>query len=313
MTIIPSDIATFPATAKTTSTGTGTKTTSTGTSTGTATTTVAKKDTIMGKDDFLTLLVAQLKNQDPLKPDDPTAFTAQLAQFSSLEQLTNLNKSMEGLTAAQTNSERLSALNLIGKDVSYNGGSFNFDGKPVEMGYQLDGTASGVTISIQDANGKTVHTQQAADTELKAGNHFITWNGTDQNGNPVANGKYTIVLQASAAAKDASIAAAPLIRSEVTGADLSATGNGMLTTRAGEVLFKNIIGVSALTDSTPAATTLASTSSNDTKATTALASTTSNTAATGTVTAATAKNTASTDAKQTAQNIIDQYIQHTQP
>ena len=84
MTIISSDTYTFPA-AKTTSTSTA----------GAAT--VAKKDTIMGKEDFLTLLVAQLKNQDPLKPDDPTAFTAQLAQFSSLEQLTNLNKSMEGL------------------------------------------------------------------------------------------------------------------------------------------------------------------------------------------------------------------------
>ncbi len=48
------------------------------------------KDTVMGKEDFLMLLVAQLQNQDPLSPDDPTEFTAQLAQFSSLEQLTSL-------------------------------------------------------------------------------------------------------------------------------------------------------------------------------------------------------------------------------
>lgn len=228
MTTIPAATSTVPA-AKTTSTSTA----------GAAT--VAKKNTtIMGKDDFLSLLVAQLKNQDPLKPDDPTAFTAQLAQFSSLEQLTNLNKSMEGLTTAQANSERLSSLGLIGKDVSYNSSTINLTGKPVEIGYQLDGTASSVTLSIQDANGKTVRTIQAADTELKAGNHFITWNGTDQNGNPVANGKYNIVLQSNAAGKDATIAAAPLVRSVVTGVDLS---SGIITTRDGEVLFKNIIGV----------------------------------------------------------------------
>ena len=263
-------------------------TTTNATNTSTAgTTTTAKKDTIMGKDDFLTLLVAQLKNQDPLKPDDPTAFTAQLAQFSSLEQLTNLNKSMEGLTTAQTNSERLSSLSLIGKDVSYNGGTITLEGKPVDIGYQLDGTASSVTLSIQDANGKTVHTVQAADSELKAGNHFITWDGKDQSGNLLADGKYTIVLQASAAGKDASIAVAPLVRSTVTGVDLS---SGIITTRAGEVLLKNIIGVLE---------------TNNTQAATTLVSSASSTPVTGIA--------ASTNNGRTAQSIIDQYIQQTQP
>jgi flagellar basal-body rod modification protein FlgD len=208
----------------------------------------AKEDSVMGKDDFLTLLVAQLKNQDPLNPDDPTEFTAQLAQFSSLEQLTNLNKSMEGLTTAQANSEKLSALSLIGKNVSYNGGTLDFNGEPTEVGYQLDSAATSVTLSIQDANGKTVYTKQAADTELKAGNHFITWNGTDQCGKPVASGKYKIILQASAAGEGASVAVSPLIRSEANGVDLS---SGKITTTAGDVLFKDIIGVTELKN-TPA-------------------------------------------------------------
>ncbi|MBU1986645.1 MAG: flagellar hook assembly protein FlgD, partial [Proteobacteria bacterium] len=196
----------------------------------TSTTSTAANTSIMGKEDFLILLVAQLKNQDPLNPEDPTAFTAQLAQFSSLEQLTNLNKSMEGLTTAQANSERLSALSLIGKNISYNGSAFNFEGQPVEMGYQIDGTASSVTLSIQNSEGKTVNTIQASAAELGAGNHFITWDGTDQNGNLVANGKYKIVLQANAAGENSSIAAAPLIKSEVTGVDLS---SGMITTKDG--------------------------------------------------------------------------------
>jgi len=72
---------------------------------------------IMGKEDFLTLLVAQLQNQDPMNPDDPTEFTSQLAEFSSLEQLFNLNESIDGLADVQQKSDRLSSMELIGKEV----------------------------------------------------------------------------------------------------------------------------------------------------------------------------------------------------
>jgi flagellar basal-body rod modification protein FlgD len=271
------------------------------TATASASTSATKTADIMGKEDFLTLLVAQLKNQDPLNPDDPTEFTAQLAQFSSLEQLYNLNESMTGLTTAQANSEKLAALSLIGKEVSYNGSKFTYDGTPVSVGYQLDGTATSVTLSLQDANGKTVKTLQAADTELTAGNHFITWDGTDLDGNPVAAGSYKIVLKATASGKDASVAAAPLISSEVIGVDLS---NGMLTTSAGEVLFNDLIRVTGSESSTQ--TTKA--------ATTARTSTTDMTnAATGTDAASTKDTTATTDDGQTAQDIINSYIQQIQP
>jgi len=248
---------------------------------------------IMGKEDFLTLLVAQLQNQDPLNPDDPTEFTAQLAQFSSLEQLYNLNESMAGLTTAQANSEKLAALSLIGKEVSYNGSKFTCNGTPVTVGYQLDGAATSVTLSIQDADGKTVKTLQAADTELAAGNHFITWDGTGLDGDPVAAGTYKIVLQASASGKDASVAAAPLINSEVIGVDLS---TGMVTTNAGEVLFNDLIRVTEPESSARITTAAAATAD-------------STSAATGTDAAANTDTTATTDDGQTAQDIINSYIQ----
>lgn len=272
-------------------------TAATATSAKTSTSTSATKTAdIMGKEDFLTLLVAQLQNQDPLNPDDPTEFTAQLAQFSSLEQLYNLNESMAGLTTAQANSEKLSALSLIGKEVSYNGSSFTFEGDPVAVGYQLDGVASGVTLSIQDADGKTVKTLEAADTELKSGNHFITWDGTDIDGKTVADGTYKIVLSATAATSGGSVATAALISSEVTGVDLS---NGMLTTKAGEVLFNNLIRVTESANSQVSALTNSTSTSNT--------ATTTETA-TGTVAALTADKTASTDDEQTAQDIITNYI-----
>jgi len=282
MTTIATDTFTTAATATTAKTGTSTSAT--------------KTADIMGKEDFLTLLVAQLQNQDPLNPDDPTEFTAQLAQFSSLEQLYNLNESMAGLTTAQANSEKLSALSLIGKEVSYNGSSFTFEGDPVAVGYQIDGVASGVTLSLQNADGKTVKTLEAADTELKSGNHFITWDGTDMDGKTVADGTYKIVLSATAASSGGSVAAAALISSEVTGVDLS---NGMLTTKAGEVLFNNLIRVTESANS-QVSTLTNSTSTSNTATTTETA--------TGTVAALTADKTASTDDEQTAQDIITNYI-----
>jgi len=282
MTTIATDTFTTAATASSAKTSTSTSAT--------------KTADIMGKEDFLTLLVAQLQNQDPLNPDDPTEFTAQLAQFSSLEQLYNLNESMAGLTTAQANSEKLSALSLIGKEVSYNGSSFTYEGDPIAVGYQLDGIASGVTLSLQNADGKTVKTLEAADTELKSGNHFITWDGTDMDGKTVADGTYKIVLSATAASSGGSVAAAALISSEVTGVDLS---NGMLTTKAGEVLFNNLIRVTESANS-QVSTLTNSTSTSNTATTTETA--------TGTVAALTADKTASTDDEQTAQDIITNYI-----
>jgi len=198
-----------------------------------------KNDALMGKEDFLMLLVAQLQNQDPLSPDDPTEFTAQLAQFSSLEQLFTLNESMENLVSSNASSDRLTTLNTIGKEVLYHGSKLNFSGEPVQFGYQLDGDASDVNITLQ-LKGSTVATIKGED--LTAGNHFITWDGLDYDGNPAAPGDYQIVLSASAVEGE-SVAAAPLIKSEVTGVDLTGEVGGILITKAGEVNFNNILGV----------------------------------------------------------------------
>jgi flagellar basal-body rod modification protein FlgD len=204
---------------------------------------------------------------------------------------------MAGLTTAQTNSQKLAALSLIGKDVSYNGSSFSYGGTPISVGYMLDDVASSVTISLQDSDGRTIKTLQAEDTELKAGNHFITWDGTDTSGNTVADGTYKIVLSASAAKTGTTVAATPLISSEVTGVNLS---NGMLTTRAGEVLFNNLIRVTETENSTRTLALADSVSTSNTTPNTIMA--------TRTMAATTADKTASTDDEQTAQDIITNYI-----
>lgn len=73
----------------------------------------------MGKEAFLKLLVTQLQNQDPLKPMEDKEFTAQLAQFSSLEEMKNISKSIDGLAASQSSSVKTSAVGFIGKEVRF--------------------------------------------------------------------------------------------------------------------------------------------------------------------------------------------------
>ncbi len=200
----------------------------------------SQKTDIMGKEDFLTLLVAQLQNQDPLNPDEPTEFTAQLAQFSQLEQLFNLNESIDTMVTSNENSDKFSTLQTIGKYVVYQDSDFEYSGEgEVHLGYMLDGDASEVELTIKK-DGKTIRTIDGR--ELDAGNHFITWDGLDTDGNSMGEGSYQIVVSAKATAGD-SVAVSPLIKSEVTGVDLTGDFGGTLQTRAGKVSFASIIGV----------------------------------------------------------------------
>jgi len=206
--------------------------------TATTTTAAASTSKTLGQSDFLNLLVAQLKNQDPLNPSDPTQFTSQLAQYSQLEQLFNLNSSMGNLTTAQTNSERLSSLSLIGQDVVVQGSDFTLGNTPTQLGYQADGKATSVKLNIQNSDGKTVGT--LAGTDLTAGNHFLTWDGKDTSGNMLPAGTYTITVDAKNSA-GASVTIPPLVRATVTGVDLSSS-EAQIVTAAGEYKVSAIFG-----------------------------------------------------------------------
>jgi flagellar basal-body rod modification protein FlgD len=137
----------------------------------------------MGKEDFLKMLVAQLKNQDPLKPMDGTDFATQLAQFSSLEQLTNLNTGITNLGLYQSSQANLQAVNLIGKEVTAGkGNGFVADGSPANLYYDLSADAKEVQINIYDETGALADTAYAYDQT--AGVNNLTWdNGQERSGN----------------------------------------------------------------------------------------------------------------------------------
>lgn len=150
-----------------------------------ASVTKSKSSNIVNKDDFFKMLIAQLKNQDPTKPLDATAFTAQLAQFSSLEKLDNVNASLTSLLSQQDLINRVQSAQLAGKYVVASGDqadSFSAAGRPVELGYDLPGDARKVLITIYDKNGRSV--DMIEKTDQFKGMNKATWNnGSARTGN----------------------------------------------------------------------------------------------------------------------------------
>ena len=156
----------------------------------------AAQQPVLGKEDFLNLLITQLQNQDPLNPTDSTEFTAQLAQFSSLEQLSNVNDNLEQLQDFQASINNSQAVTLIGKEITAKGNflSLTVD-KQVGCDLSLEENAAVVVVSIYDSTGEFVKSFQSEN--LKAGEHTLFWDGTDKDGNRMAEGAYTFELQAS--------------------------------------------------------------------------------------------------------------------
>lgn len=153
----------------------------------------------LGKDDFLKLMLEQLKNQDPLSPLNSEQYTAQLAQFSSLEQLQNINDSLNQSIDAnylltQSVNNTLTAA-LIGKGVKIKSDKIEYDGQSkIQFGYKLPSQASSISVKILDANGKVVKTFK--DVSKTSGEHKLSWDFTDDAGEKVTNGEYTIQVEA---------------------------------------------------------------------------------------------------------------------
>ena len=148
----------------------------------------------LSKDAFLRLLVAQLKHQDPLNPMESTAFTAQLAQFSSLEQLFTINDNLEILQASKNGQGLENLLDYIGKEIKSSDNNITLiNGEATGGSYALQEMGD-VTISIFDPEGLEVKRIYIKDQE--AGEHNVNFDGRDESGYPVPDGHYSFDVQA---------------------------------------------------------------------------------------------------------------------
>ncbi|MBN2126542.1 MAG: flagellar hook assembly protein FlgD [Deltaproteobacteria bacterium] len=147
-----------------------------------------------GRDDFLKLFLAQLNNQDPLNPMESQEFTAQLAQFSSLEQLYNVNENLDSIRTLQDSDTRFQALGLIGKEIVAEGDTLSLtEGLGATGGFVLE-SAADVTVVVTDLDGLPV--RELALGELDAGTCTFEWDGLDDTGNRMEPGSYAFEVTA---------------------------------------------------------------------------------------------------------------------
>lgn len=152
----------------------------------------------VNKDDFLKLLVAQLSHQDPLAPQDDTAFVAQLAQFAQLEQSQNQTVVLEQLQALLAGQTGAQAVGLVGREVTARFSSLSIaEGAAVPpLQFTLDGDAASVTLILRDSQGNVVRTIRSG--ALKAGPQSLTWDGKGDSGAALTAGAYQIEVSAAA-------------------------------------------------------------------------------------------------------------------
>jgi len=185
---------------------------------------------VLGQDDFLKLLVSQLQNQDPMNPMDGTQFASQLAQFTSVEQLANINTSLQSSISAnqllnQSISNALSTT-VIGKEVRASGSTFSYGGTGVmKTGYTLPSAAVSAQVKILDANGNVVRTING--TGVTAGDVDVQWDGLTDTGAQAAAGTYTVQVTA-ADANGKAITATPYFYGTVTGVKFKSTGTAFV-------------------------------------------------------------------------------------
>jgi flagellar basal-body rod modification protein FlgD len=198
------------------------------------TTATASAKNVLGKDDFLKMMVAQLKHQDPLNPMDGTAFTAQLAQFSSLEQLQNINTQLTSFTKQQQSLGNTQAVSLIGREVLAKGNTVSVDGKPVTLSYQLAKDAVSGQIRIYDANGQLV--DAIPFKNQKQGMNDVTWNCPSW-----AKGSYIFdVIAMDGSGKP--VGADAMLQGEVTGVNYR-DGATYLSVGGREIGFGDVVSV----------------------------------------------------------------------
>ena len=156
----------------------------------TTSSTVAKKEEALGQADFLKLMTEQLQHQDPLKPMENSAFLGQLAQFSTVQGIGDLNTKFSSFSASQNSDQVLKGASLVGHNVLVPSAQVAIDATGSANGVVAATSTGTVNFEITDANGTFV--KQLSVPASAAGEVAFAWDGTDANGNRMVAGKYGV-------------------------------------------------------------------------------------------------------------------------
>jgi flagellar basal-body rod modification protein FlgD len=178
-----------------------------------------------GADQFITLMLAQLKNQDPLKPLEPAEFLGQLAQFSTVTGIQDMASSVSDLVGTMRSSQALSGAGLVGREVLAPGDSAAFDGTtPVRGAVEAPQGAGAIEFIVRDATGAVVRRMQSA--PAVGGLTEFAWDGRGDSGAAMAPGQYKIEALARFGGRAES--AQFLLRGRVDSVTLDAAGRGLV-------------------------------------------------------------------------------------
>ncbi|MGH8762349.1 MAG: flagellar hook assembly protein FlgD [Nitrosospira sp.] len=154
----------------------------------------AKPDIDDPQDHFLTLLVTQMKNQDPLNPLDNAQVTSQLAQISTVNGIEKLNATMEAMASGFTAGQSLQAAGMIGHNVLVSGSTLQLAGNSGVFGVDLAKAADQVKVTIYDGSGNAVQVMDLG--PQKPGSLTLEWDGKTNDGTQAAEGSYTVSVDA---------------------------------------------------------------------------------------------------------------------
>lgn len=187
-------------------------------------------------DTFLTILTAQIQNQDPLEPMDSSKFTDQLVQFSGVEQQIKSNKQLEQLLAATTSNAGAALSGYLGQQAEIDTAGAQFIGEPINWRYDLPSDAAKTTITVTDASGRVLYSKSG---ELAAGTHEFEWDGKLNSGKIADEGQPYWISVVAEDANAKSITPAHSLVTTITGVDLT-YGEPALTTPAGVYAYADI-------------------------------------------------------------------------
>jgi flagellar basal-body rod modification protein FlgD len=199
-----------------------------------------KSDTL-DQNTFLKLMIAQLKNQDPMKPQDPSEFMSQLAQFSQVTSTQNMEKSIQSLTDSMRSTQVLNGASLVGHDVLAPASTDTIAaGGTVTGAVDAPKGVTAVKIIVKDSAGATVRSFDL-NKPVEGLNNF-TWDGKTNAGTEAAAGTYSFEVQASAGGENGSLD--PLLLSRVGSVTIDPTSGSLtLNTSAGAVALADVRSV----------------------------------------------------------------------
>ncbi|KZD25120.1 flagellar hook assembly protein FlgD [Tardiphaga robiniae] len=215
-------------------------TTSTATTTASTTSSSSVTSAITSQQ-FLSLLVTELQNQNPLDPTNSTDFINQLTSYANFDQQQTLNSNMSTLVSSLNSLLTLNSSNYIGQTVTAKTDTGTLKDSQISFGYSLESAASDVTLSVKDSSGNTVWTGSGTTT---SGTNSFTWDGTTTDGTQLTDGgQYTLSVSATDSTGQ-SVYGYTTVTGKVTSIDNS-SGTPMLNIGSTSVSTSNVIGVTS--------------------------------------------------------------------